>query len=107
MQFERVGEEEEEEVKEDEKKIYDVYLPPNSIIVLSGDAWYKWTHGIEQCKGNWVLPYHVGSADNFTVRQNGDKEEYNDKLAEWLPHSTCLSITSHWLLPGVDVIGDD
>lgn len=103
MRFERVGEGEEEEVKEDEKKVYDVYLPPNSIIVLSGDARYKWTHGIERRKGDWVLPCRGGSADDFTVRQNGDKEE----LAEWLPRSTRLSITFRWLLPGADVVGDD
>ncbi|KAE9407144.1 hypothetical protein BT96DRAFT_914754 [Gymnopus androsaceus JB14] len=110
MRFERVQEGDEDQKDDSDNHVYDVYLPPNSIIVLSGDARYKWTHGIERKTGDWVLP--CGS------EQNGDEEkrrsggnvegEQEERLdAEWIPRSTRLSITFRWLLPGADVVGGD
>lgn len=90
MRFERVRESDEDD---DRESIYDVYLPPNSIIVLSGDARYKWTHGIERRTGDWVEPY-------------GNSSVTKEK-AEWIPRGMRLSITFRWLLPGADVVGDD
>ncbi|KAJ3800600.1 hypothetical protein GGU11DRAFT_772772 [Lentinula aff. detonsa] len=75
---------------------YELYLPPNSIIVLSGDARYKWTHGIGRRVGDWV----VSNGD-------GDTERVIPTKAEWIPRRTRLSITFRWLLPGADVVGQD
>ncbi|KIK64620.1 hypothetical protein GYMLUDRAFT_160914 [Collybiopsis luxurians FD-317 M1] len=68
---------------------YDVYLPRNSIIILTGDARYKWTHGIERRDGDWV----------------SSSEKEGARKMDWIPRSTRLSITFRWLLPGADVVG--
>ncbi|KAJ3847932.1 hypothetical protein EV368DRAFT_50270 [Lentinula lateritia] len=108
MRFERIREERVEEVAEraslqsrsdspsssvnsvflSNSNVHELYLPPNSIIVLSGEARYKWTHGIERRTGDWV--------------------SYSDELnVEWIPRTTRLSITFRWLLPGADIVGGD
>lgn len=68
---------------------WDVYLPRRSIIVLSKDARYKWTHGIEGQCGDYVL------------------DEGSDGGGAWFRRTRRISITLRWLLPGADVVGDE
>lgn len=66
---------------------WDLYLPERSILILSKDARYGWTHGIPG--------------------RTHDLVESEDKEQE--PHlfrrGTRLSITFRWLLPGADIVG--
>lgn len=63
---------------------HSLYLPPRSIIVLTGDARYKWTHGIE------------GLVNDHIETEQG---------TETIARCVRLSITFRWLLPGADVVG--
>ncbi|KAJ4479082.1 hypothetical protein J3R30DRAFT_3473954 [Lentinula aciculospora] len=81
---------------------HELYLPPNSVIVLSGDARYKWTHGIERRIGDWVLQNSDEDSEDI-LKGDGNKEVQ----AEWIRRETRLSITFRWLLPGADVVGGD
>ncbi|KAJ6542643.1 hypothetical protein B0H19DRAFT_957614 [Mycena capillaripes] len=65
---------------------FQLFLPERSIIVLSGDARYAWTHGIEKRTADLV-----DEAGAHIIVQRGVR----------------LSITFRWLLPGADVVGDD
>ncbi|KAJ8519686.1 hypothetical protein ONZ45_g3404 [Pleurotus djamor] len=61
---------------------HDLYLPERSVIVLSGDARYKWTHGIEKRLEDAV--------EGATIARG-----------------TRMSITFRWLLPGAEILGGD
>lgn len=63
---------------------WDVYLPERSVLVLTGDARYKWTHGIERRVIDGVM-------------DNG--------RPAWIERDVRVSITLRWLLPGADVVG--
>ncbi|KAJ6476205.1 hypothetical protein C8R45DRAFT_1009212 [Mycena sanguinolenta] len=63
-----------------------LFLPERSVIVLSRDARYAWTHGIEKRTADVVA-----DGDAHRVVQRGVR----------------LSITFRWLLPGADVVGQD
>ena len=65
---------------------WDVYLPERSVLVLTGDARYKWTHGIEQRLVDGVMDKGTPS---------------------WIERDTRVSITLRWLLPGADIVGED
>ncbi|KAJ7223057.1 hypothetical protein GGX14DRAFT_352147 [Mycena pura] len=65
-----------------------LFLPARSIIVLSGDARYAWTHGIDKRTTDLVADADV---DEPWVVERGVR----------------LSITFRWLLPGADVVGED
>ncbi|KAF8901113.1 hypothetical protein CPB85DRAFT_135103 [Mucidula mucida] len=79
MQFASVPDEDGGE----EKRTYDFYLPEGSVIVMTGDARYKWTHGIDK-----------RTAD-FVDGEDGGR---------WLERSMRMSITFRWLLPGADIL---
>ena len=64
---------------------WDLYLPERSILVLSADARYLWTHGIPARMHDLVQDHH------------GD--------ACLIERGTRLSITFRWLLPGADIVG--
>lgn len=64
-----------------------VYLPERSILVLSRDARYKWTHGIPGRTHDLV-----------------EKEDEADGRCV-IARGTRLSITFRWLLPGADIVG--
>ncbi|KAG1735030.1 hypothetical protein EDB19DRAFT_1896361 [Suillus lakei] len=66
----------------------DLYLEERSILVLSEDARYDWTHGIDGKLKDFVS----GGVD-------GQGEP------EWIERGTRLSITFRWLLPGADIVG--
>ncbi|EJD01694.1 uncharacterized protein FOMMEDRAFT_90383 [Fomitiporia mediterranea MF3/22] len=63
-----------------------VYLPERSVIVLTEEARYTWTHGISK-------------------RVEDEVESLDGCLSESLPRGERLSITYRWLLPGADVVG--
>ncbi|KAF8885789.1 hypothetical protein BD779DRAFT_1430257, partial [Infundibulicybe gibba] len=65
---------------------WDLYLPARSLLVLSEDARYKWTHGIEKCCRDYVA-------------------EEGGSGGRWIERGVRLSITFRWLLPGADVVG--
>ncbi|KAG2073635.1 hypothetical protein BDR04DRAFT_1127186 [Suillus decipiens] len=67
---------------------WDLYLEERSILVLSEDARYGWTHGID------------GKLKDFVSGGVDGQEE-----PEWIERGTRLSITFRWLLPGADIVG--
>jgi 2OG-Fe(II) oxygenase superfamily len=67
---------------------WSIWLPPLSVIVLEGDARYRWTHGIEHVRKDWV-----------------SKEGSEDK-SEWIERGLRMSITLRWLLPRADIVGE-
>ncbi|KAF7373389.1 hypothetical protein MSAN_00548500 [Mycena sanguinolenta] len=81
MEFARV-----DKAADDAAAPLQLFLPERSIIVLSGDARYAWTHGIEKRTADLVADAGV-----HRVVQRGVR----------------LSITFRWLLPGADVVGQD
>ncbi|SJL02619.1 uncharacterized protein ARMOST_05951 [Armillaria ostoyae] len=72
-----------------EDQAYGVYLPEGSIIVMSGDARYKWSHGIEKKTMDYVQTPDTSSAD----------------AGRWVKRTMRMSITFRWLLPGAEVVG--
>ncbi|KAF7297149.1 hypothetical protein MIND_00947900 [Mycena indigotica] len=69
-----------------EEQTADVFLPERSVIVLSGEARYKWAHGIER---------------RFEDVVNGE----NASVVS-VPRGLRISVTFRWLLPGADVVGE-
>lgn len=95
MRFDRADEEKPETMKPKypgditEDGRCDLYLPERSILVLSEDARYGWTHGIEKRQEDYV------SADDGPGTPPG----------KWIKRRVRLSVTFRWLLPGADVVG--
>lgn len=84
----RSGVEEPDEGGEDEEReVWDVWLPERSVVVMSGEARYGWTHGIERVERDWVEGEETG--------QN-----------EWVERGERVSVTLRWLLPGAMVVGE-
>jgi hypothetical protein len=69
---------------------YDVYLPERSMIVMTEDARYGWTHGIDKKTRDFVAPL--------------DSTAMSDGV--WLERGMRMSVTFRWLLPGADVVGE-
>lgn len=63
---------------------HDLFLPARSVIVLTGDARYKWTHGIEA--------------------RSYDRVEGESDFVE---RDLRINVTFRWLLPGADIVGKD
>ncbi|PFH46566.1 hypothetical protein AMATHDRAFT_118146, partial [Amanita thiersii Skay4041] len=80
------------------KDRWDLYLPERSVIVLTEEARYEWTHGIEKLTRDYVAIPRLGGPDvdviNTTVEQGG----------RWIDRDVRLSVTFRWLLPGADVV---
>lgn len=82
MRFDKV-----DPVPEDESdNRWDVFLPERSVIVLSEEARYRWTHGIDKKRRDFVS-------------QSATSES-------WVERGVRMSVTFRWLLPGADVVGD-
>lgn len=75
-----------------DRKQWDLYLPERSVVVLSEDARYRWTHGIGKCTEDYVA---VAGSD------------LEGSTGQWIQRDVRLSITFRWLLPGADVVGED
>ncbi|CCM05543.1 uncharacterized protein FIBRA_07770 [Fibroporia radiculosa] len=78
---------------------FGVYLPAGSVLVLTGDARYSWTHGIEQRMEDYV------ESEGVSRDPDGCDGDDARRLAAWLPRDVRLSVTFRWLLPGADVVG--
>lgn len=79
------GREEMDRTTESEKVA--VFLPHGSIYVMSEEARYEWTHGIDGRKEDWV------------------QDRIDSDQGRWVMRSIRVSITFRWLLPGADVVG--
>ncbi|EIM88002.1 uncharacterized protein STEHIDRAFT_25240, partial [Stereum hirsutum FP-91666 SS1] len=77
-----------------ERKRWGLYLPVRSVLVMSGDARYRWTHGIEK------------KEEDFVERESGvGLDEIPRRVAEYISRGERLSITFRWLLPGAEIVG--
>ncbi|GLB34271.1 putative 2OG-Fe(II) oxygenase superfamily protein [Lyophyllum shimeji] len=93
MQFAKARRAQEAKGAEGESEAWDVYLPQRSVIVLSEDARYGWTHGIGKHTRDYVALPDAGVGDTTAGR--------------WIDRGVRLSITFRWLLPGADVVGEE
>ncbi|KAF9528053.1 hypothetical protein CPB83DRAFT_814607 [Crepidotus variabilis] len=73
---------------EGDKPRWDVFLPERSIIVLTKEARYDWTHGIDKKTKDLV----DGSGC--------------ERGSEWVERGVRMSVTFRWMLPGADLVGD-
>lgn len=90
MQFAKTDTNEEASDVAHHREQWDVYLPEQSVIVLSEEARYQWTHGIGKHKEDYVsIP------------------DLNGSHGQWIERGVRLSITFRWLLPGADIVGED
>ena len=70
---------------------YEVWLPSRSVLVLTGEARYKWTHGIAPRLKDKVEVGAAGEGDGWMWQERGVR----------------VSVTFRWLLPGADIVGGD
>lgn len=84
MRFARVGA---GECETQTQTVYEVWLPPRSVIVLTGEARYAWTHGI--------------------VPRARDRVEEGEGGGRWRWHyrEPRVSVTFRWLLPEAEIVG--
>jgi hypothetical protein len=82
MRFARAGEDGDE---------HEVWLPSGSVLVLTGEARYKWTHGIAPRLKDKVEVAAAGEGDGWMWQERGVR----------------VSVTFRWLLPGADIVGGD
>lgn len=76
------------------RKRWGLYLPARSVLVMSGDARYRWTHGIEK------------KEEDFVERESGEGlDEIPRRVAGRISRGERLSITFRWLLPGAEIVG--
>lgn len=84
---------------------WDLYLPERSVLVLSEEARYGWTHGIDKTTRDHVP---VSEAET-TLNSHGDGslEKLVGDEGRWIKRGVRLSVTFRWLLPGADVVGPE
>ena len=68
----------------EERPRWDVYIPERSILVLSEEARYEWTHGIDKRTQDYVCDNVDGGM--------------------WVDRGVRVSITFRWMLEGADVL---
>ncbi|EKM59912.1 uncharacterized protein PHACADRAFT_87635 [Phanerochaete carnosa HHB-10118-sp] len=71
----------------DEDEGHAVFLPHGGVYVMSEEARYRWTHGIEGRTEDWV------------------QDRAGSDAGRWVMRFLRVSITFRWLLPGADVVG--
>lgn len=76
------------------RKRWGLYLPARSVLVMSGDARYRWTHGIEKKEVDFV-----------EVEPGVGLDKIPRQVAERISRGERLSITFRWLLPGAEIVG--
>lgn len=67
-----------------ERKRWDLYLPERSVLVLSEEARYDWTHGIDKRTRDYVCDATDGG--------------------KWIARSPRISVTFRWMLEGADLL---
>jgi hypothetical protein len=72
---------------------YEVWLPSRSVLVLTREARYEWTHGIAPRVRDKV--------------EDGDGMEKEEGGWQWQERGVRVSVTFRWLLPGADIVGGD
>lgn len=72
--------------------LYEVWLPPRSVLVLTGEARYEWTHGIAPRMRDKVEIEDAAGGDNRW---------------QWQERGVRISVTFRWLLPGAEIVGGD
>ncbi|CDO77210.1 hypothetical protein BN946_scf184747.g23 [Trametes cinnabarina] len=87
MRFARAAEGSEHDASPEARDECSLYLPKGSVLVMTEEARYRWTHGIEK------------QFEDF-VEDDGDASR-----TVRLERDVRLSITFRWLLPGADVVG--
>jgi 2OG-Fe(II) oxygenase superfamily len=97
---------------EDKRTRWDLYLPERSIVILSREARYNWTHGIDKKKRDFVSPPTINNTDQVTSSLDTNSPDTSSPSLRtsngtWIDRGTRLSITFRWLLPGADVVGND
>jgi hypothetical protein len=92
MRFARAGESREKtgDGDRDAADGYEVWLPSRSVLVLTGEARYEWTHGIAS-----------------RVRDKVEDDGGEEGRWQWQERGVRVSITFRWLLPGADIVGGD
>ena len=68
---------------------HEVWLPPRSVLVLTGEARYEWTHGIAP-----------------RMRDKVEDAAGTDEW-QWQERGFRVSVTFRWLLPGAEIVGGD
>jgi alkylated DNA repair dioxygenase AlkB len=71
---------------------YEVWLPSGSVLVLTEEARYEWTHGIAPRSRDKVEVVAAGEGDDGWM---------------WQERGVRVSVTFRWLLPGADIVGSD
>ena len=99
-------------VFQDKRTRWDLYLPERSILVLSKEARYDWTHGIDKKKRDFVSldidsNTHQSTSRTDTGSSNRSSSSPWASDGTWIDRGTRLSITFRWLLPGADVVGNN
>ncbi|TFK69431.1 hypothetical protein BDN72DRAFT_796560 [Pluteus cervinus] len=84
-----------------DREQWGLYLPGRSVIVLSEEARYQWTHGIERK----TLDYVVSGDPQATVDQGEGGDGFAVANGQWKERGVRVSITFRWMLPGADVVG--
>jgi hypothetical protein len=77
----------------------EVWLPPRSVIVLSGEARYGWTHGIVSRRRDRVEEVEDGDGGGGGGGGGGGSGW------RWHVREPRVSITFRWLLPGAEIVG--
>ncbi|CAA7259377.1 unnamed protein product [Cyclocybe aegerita] len=86
-----------ESEKSEHRTRLDLYLPERSIVILSEEARYHWTHGIEKKTRDFVS---LSTVDGDSIDASGLEK------GAWIERGVRMSITFRWLLPGADVVGE-
>ncbi|CAO1636419.1 unnamed protein product [Jaminaea pallidilutea] len=76
---------------------YSLWLPPRSALILSGEARWRWKHGISARHGDYVAVESSQSTAKEDAAWNSS-QEYKRRQER-------TSVTIRWLKPGADVVG--
>jgi 2OG-Fe(II) oxygenase superfamily len=91
MRFARAAEGREAGGGNGDRDEFEVWLPSRSVLVLTREARYEWTHGIAARLRDKVE----------------DGEEKEGGRWQWQERGVRVSVTFRWLLPGADIVGGD
>jgi hypothetical protein len=87
---------------------WDLYLPERSVLVLSEDARYGWTHGIDKITRDYVSASEADAGLNLDGDGASEMLVGNEHAGgRWIERGVRLSVTFRWLLPGADVVGPE